>query len=64
MEAREKEIKPAHAKTLNWALKPPDGKVLWDGLSEWLRSGENINWVFGKSGSGKSTLMRWVPART
>ncbi|KAH6641125.1 hypothetical protein F5144DRAFT_641863 [Chaetomium tenue] len=58
MEAREEEIKPAHAKTLNWALEPPDGKVQWDDLSEWLRSGEDIYWVSGKAGSGKSTLMK------
>jgi hypothetical protein len=60
MEAREEEIKPAHAQTLSWALEPPDGKVLWDDLSEWLKSGENIYWVSGKAGSGKSTLMKWL----
>ncbi|KAH6850502.1 hypothetical protein B0I37DRAFT_323904 [Chaetomium sp. MPI-CAGE-AT-0009] len=58
MEAREEEIKLAHAKTLNWALEPPDGTVEWDDLSEWLRSGEDIYWVSGKAGSGKSTLMK------
>jgi hypothetical protein len=58
MTAREDEIKPAYAKTLDWALEPPEGNGQWDDLSEWLTSGEGIYWVSGKAGSGKSTLMK------
>ncbi|KAK4035203.1 hypothetical protein C8A01DRAFT_18092 [Parachaetomium inaequale] len=58
MTAREEEIKPAHAKTLDWALEPPEGKGQWHDMSKWLRSGEGMYWVSGKAGSGKSTLMK------
>jgi hypothetical protein len=61
MTAREEEIGPAHPRTLDWTLQPPevnDHLGQWDDLPSWLRSGRGIYWVYGKAGSGKSTLMK------
>lgn len=62
--AREEQITPAHAETMDWALQPPRDGDSWDDLSAWLRSGEGIYWVSGKAGSGKSTLMKRLVAHS
>ena len=57
---RRESIQEAHNKTFQWALSPATSEVVWDDLSEWLRSGSGIYWISGKAGSGKSTLMKSI----
>lgn len=60
MDDRERAVAPAHAKTLQWALEPPEDDFPWDDLSHWLRLGSGIYWISGKAGSGKSTLTKYL----
>lgn len=60
MEDRRESIAPNHAKTLRWALEPPNDIGSWDDLQAWLRSGSGIYWISGKAGSGKSTLIKYL----
>lgn len=66
--AREEEIRDAHASTFNWIFDPSGkplsgiiqssrfGKSRWDNFVEWLEYGTGIYWINGKAGSGKSTV--------
>lgn len=66
MDNRRDDVKPAHSRTLEWALQSnanknePGDNPAWDNLPEWLRSGSGHYWISGKAGSGKSTLMKFI----
>ena len=59
--ARQEQVKDAYRTTFSWIFDT-ETKALgkWDNFANWLRSNDNMYWVYGKPGSGKSTLMSFI----
>ena len=59
MSHRYEAVLEAYPETFEWAFQGSiNGQVLRNNLSDWLKAGTGVYWIYGKAGSGKSTLMK------
>jgi len=59
MSHRYEAVLEAYPETFEWAFQGSiNGQVLSNNLSDWLKAGTGVYWIYGKAGSGKSTLMK------
>ncbi|KAI0415762.1 hypothetical protein F5X98DRAFT_365007 [Xylaria grammica] len=65
IQARQRKIESAHAKTFRWIFRSSvsDGSKTLS-FAQWLREGSGTFWIQGKAGSGKSTLMKFICSHT